>query len=162
MSETTIAIGIWDGVEELDFVGPYEVLTAWSGYANGDGIRVLTVAERAGEIRCAHGLRVVPDATWDDVGDVDVVLLPGGNTRGLVGDERVLDHVREQAKRGALMTSVCTGLARSCDTIASSSFLNAVAVSASRRARCVRTTSARRARDSATANGNAMARKAPR
>ena len=30
MSETTIAIGIWDGVEELDFVGPYEVLTAWA------------------------------------------------------------------------------------------------------------------------------------
>jgi len=113
MSETTIAIGIWDGVEELDFVGPYEVLTAWSGYANGDGngdgIRVLTVAEKGDEIRCAHGLRVVPDATWDDVGEVDVVLLPGGNTGGLVGDERVLERVREQAKRGALMTSVCTG-----------------------------------------------------
>jgi putative intracellular protease/amidase len=25
-----IAIALWDGVEELDFAGPYEVLTAWS------------------------------------------------------------------------------------------------------------------------------------
>ena len=109
MSETTIAIGIWDGVEELDFVGPYEVLTAWSGYRNGDGVRVLTVAEKANTVRCAHGLKVVPDATWDDVGHIDVVLLPGGNTRGLVGDERVLARVRDYAGRGTLMTSVCTG-----------------------------------------------------
>jgi transcriptional regulator GlxA family with amidase domain len=110
MSETTIAIGIWDGVEELDFVGPYEVLTAWSGYTSGNGgVRVLTVAETADVIRCAHGLQVVPDATWDRVGDVDVVLLPGGNTRGLVGDERMLARVRDYAGRGTLMTSVCTG-----------------------------------------------------
>ena len=30
MEEFTIAIALWDGVEELDFAGPYEVLTAWS------------------------------------------------------------------------------------------------------------------------------------
>src|SRR5215470_6391950 len=30
MSDFTIGIGIWDGVEELDFAGPYEVLTAWA------------------------------------------------------------------------------------------------------------------------------------
>jgi putative intracellular protease/amidase len=33
-----IAIAIWDGVEELDFAGPYEVLTSW-------GAEVKTVAE---------------------------------------------------------------------------------------------------------------------
>ena len=30
MSETTVAIAVWDGVEELDVVGPYEVLSAWA------------------------------------------------------------------------------------------------------------------------------------
>jgi hypothetical protein len=29
MEEFAIAIALWDGVEELDFAGPYEV-TAWS------------------------------------------------------------------------------------------------------------------------------------
>jgi len=68
MSETTtVAVAIWDGVEELDVVGPYEVLSAWAAHANGHrSISVHTVAERSGEVRCAHGLRLLPDRTWPD------------------------------------------------------------------------------------------------
>ncbi len=109
MSETTIAVAIWDGVEELDVVGPYEVLTAWGAHANGRSIRVDTVAERADEVRCAHGLRLLPDRTWDDVGELDVLVLPGGNARPQAEDERVLDRVRELGENGTLLTSVCTG-----------------------------------------------------
>jgi transcriptional regulator GlxA family with amidase domain len=112
MTETTstkIAIGIWNGVEELDFVGPYEVLTAWANAANGRNVRVLTVAEEADVVRCAHGLQVVPDTTWTDVGDIDVVLLPGGGTRPQAEDERVLQRLRKLAEEDTLMTSVCTG-----------------------------------------------------
>jgi len=105
----TIAIGIWEGVEELDFVGPYEVLTAWASSANGQDVRVRTVAEEAELVRCAHGLRVLPDATWTDVGEIDVILLPGGHTRPQAADDRVLDRLRKLADNGTLMTSVCTG-----------------------------------------------------
>ena len=93
MSET-VAIALWDGVEELDVVGPYEVLTAWAGSANGRSIRVHTVAERADEIRCAHGLGLLPDRTWDNIGELDVLVLPGGNARPQTQDERVLARVR--------------------------------------------------------------------
>ena len=109
MNETTIAVAIWDGVEELDVVGPYEVLTAWGTHANGRSIRVHTVAERADEVRCAHGLRLLPDRTWSDVGEIDVLVLPGGNARPQAEDERVLDRVRGLGENGTLMTSVCTG-----------------------------------------------------
>jgi len=112
MAETTstkIAIGIWNGVEELDFVGPYEVLTAWANAANGCNVRVLTVAEEADVVRCAHGLQVVPDTTWRDVGDIDVVILPGGGTRPQAKDERVVQRLRKLAEGNTLMTSVCTG-----------------------------------------------------
>ncbi len=105
----TIAVAIWDGVEELDVVGPYEVLTAWGAQANGRSIHVHTVAERADEVRCAHGLRLLPDRTWDDVGEIDVLVLPGGNARPQAEDERVLGRVRELGENGTLMTSVCTG-----------------------------------------------------
>ena len=109
MNETTIAVAIWDGVEELDVVGPYEVLTAWGTHANGRSIRVHTVAERDDEIRCAHGLRLLPDRTWDDVGEIDVLVLPGGNARPQAEDERVLARVRGLGGNGTLLTSVCTG-----------------------------------------------------
>ena len=105
----TIAVAIWDGVEELDVVGPYEVLASWGAQSNGSAVHVYTVAERADEVRCAHGLRLLPDRTWSDVGEIDVLVLPGGNARPQAEDERVLDRVRGLGENGTLMTSVCTG-----------------------------------------------------
>jgi transcriptional regulator GlxA family with amidase domain len=109
MSETTIAVAIWDGVEELDVVGPYEVLTAWAHSANGRNVQVLTVAEQSDEVRCAHGLRLLPDTTWPEIAGIDVLVLPGGNAGPQAADERVLDRVRALNDKGTLMTSVCTG-----------------------------------------------------
>ncbi len=105
----TIAVAVWDGVEELDVAGPYEVLAAWGAQANGKAVHVYTVAERGDEVRCAHGLRLLPDRTWSDVGEIDVLVLPGGNARPQAEDERVLDRVRGLGENGTLMTSVCTG-----------------------------------------------------
>jgi transcriptional regulator GlxA family with amidase domain len=108
VSAQTIAVVVWDGVEELDLAGPYEVLTAWAAAA-GRGDRVLTVADRPGELRCAHGLRLLPDTTWADLDAVDVLVLPGGNSSVQLADERFLARLRSLADGGTLMTSVCTG-----------------------------------------------------
>jgi transcriptional regulator GlxA family with amidase domain len=109
VSETTVAVAIWNGVEELDVVGPYEVLTAWGTHSNGNAVHVHTVAERGDEVRCAHGLRLLPDRTWSDIGEIDVLVLPGGHAGSQVEDETMLARVRELGSNGALLTSVCTG-----------------------------------------------------
>jgi transcriptional regulator GlxA family with amidase domain len=108
MAEKKIAIAVWDGVEELDFAGPYEVLTAWAR-ASDDEVSVVTVAEADGPVRCAHGLTVIPDVAWPEVDGLDVLVLPGGNSGPLLVDERFLERVRGLARSGTLMTSVCTG-----------------------------------------------------
>ena len=109
MSDYRIGIGIWDGVEELDFAGPYEVLTAWARQNDERSITVETIADGREPVTCAHGLRVVPDTTWDDGERFDLFLLPGGDTRPLQADEGFLERMRGLAASGALMTSVCTG-----------------------------------------------------
>jgi len=68
----TVAIGVWDGVEELDFAGPYEVLAAWARFSDRD-VDVVIVADGADPVKCAHGLRVVPDRTWDELDEAAVV-----------------------------------------------------------------------------------------
>jgi transcriptional regulator GlxA family with amidase domain len=108
MDEFTIAIALWDGVEELDFAGPYEVLTAWARMSERP-ISVRTVASAAETVRCSHGLKVVPDSTWADVDKPDLLVLPGGDTRPLQADESFLERIRTLAGSGTLMTSVCTG-----------------------------------------------------
>jgi transcriptional regulator GlxA family with amidase domain len=105
-----IAIVLFDGAEELDWAGPWEVLGAWSQEWPEDGVEVYTVADSLGPVTCAKGLRVLPDFTWDSAPASDVVVWPGGQgTRSMLGDERVRERVRGLAASGALMTSVCTG-----------------------------------------------------
>lgn len=112
-----IAIFLFDGAEELDWAGPWEVLSAWAAYWPDDGVEVLTVARSRGPITAAKGLRVLPDATWDSIGDIDVLVYPGGRgTRDHLGDEEIAAWLRGLADRGTLMTSVCTGALVFADT----------------------------------------------
>lgn len=108
VSEYRIAIAIWDGVEELDFAGPFEVLTSWSRMSERE-ISVRLVAESTEPVTCSHGLRVLPDVAWADVGALDLLVLPGGGTVPLLEDDDVLRRMRELKDAGTLMTSVCTG-----------------------------------------------------
>jgi transcriptional regulator GlxA family with amidase domain len=105
-----IAIALFDGAEELDWAGPWEVLASWALHWPDDGVEVVTVAETTDPVRCAKGLRVLADLTWDQLGAVDVLVYPGGiGTRAQLGDERIRERMRSRAAAGTLMTSVCTG-----------------------------------------------------
>jgi transcriptional regulator GlxA family with amidase domain len=107
---TTIAVALFDGAEELDFAGPWEVLAAWATQWPDDGVQVFTVASDDGPVTCAKGLRVVPDHTWDTVPAIDVLVYPGGvGTRRDLADPAVLERLRALREAGTLMTSVCTG-----------------------------------------------------
>ena len=106
-----IAIALFEDAEELDFAGPWEVLSYWAREVAQADVEVFTVAESLAAIRAAKGLRVLPDRTWDDAGQIDVLIVPGGiGTRRLLGaDEPLLGRLRALAGAGTLMTSVCTG-----------------------------------------------------
>ena len=106
----TIGVALFDGAEELDWAGPWEVLAAWAEQWPGDGVRVFTLARSDGVVTCAKGLRVLPDETWETAPPLDVLVYPGGRgTRAELKDEAVLEWVRGLAGQGAVVASVCTG-----------------------------------------------------
>ena len=107
---TTIGIFVFPGVEELDFVGPWEVLRAWERVWPDDGQHVVLLAREEGPITCVLGLRVVPELTWHTAPPLDLLVYPGGQGMvGHLGDDAVRGWVRGLAARGTVMTSVCTG-----------------------------------------------------
>lgn len=107
---TTIAIFLFDGAEELDWAGPWEVLAAWAQQHPDDDVEVFTIAREEGVITCGKGLRVLPDHTWETAPPAQVLIYPGGiGTRAQLDDEEILGWVRRTADGGALMASVCTG-----------------------------------------------------
>ncbi len=107
---TRIGIFVFEGAEELDFAGPYEVLAAWAQQWPGDEVEVFTLAQEAGAVTCAKGLRVIPQHSWETTPAIDVLVYPGGEgNRRHLGDERIRDWLQGLAGGGTLMTSVCTG-----------------------------------------------------
>jgi transcriptional regulator GlxA family with amidase domain len=107
---TQIGIALFDGAEELDWAGPWEVLAAWSQQWPDDEVEVFTLARAHELVTCAKGLKVLPDHSWASAPPLDVLVYPGGRgTRRELRDEAVLAWLRDTQRRGTLMTSVCTG-----------------------------------------------------
>src|SRR5256885_1333473 len=105
-----IAVAVFEGAEELDFAGPWEGLAAWR-FLYPAAVEVVMVGETiASPVTCAKGMRVLPETSWDELGEVDVLVYPGGRgTRAQLGDETIRTRLRDVKQRGTLMTSVCTG-----------------------------------------------------
>jgi transcriptional regulator GlxA family with amidase domain len=105
-----IGILLFDGVEELDAVGPWEVLAAWTRSFADDGFDVSCLSRSGGPVAAAKGLEISAHHSFDDAPAYDVLLHPGGQgTRPLMRDEEHLAWVRKQRAQVPLMTSVCTG-----------------------------------------------------
>jgi transcriptional regulator GlxA family with amidase domain len=105
-----IGIFLFPEVEELDAIGPWEVLSFWTRNFPDDGWRVFTFSEAGGEVECAKGLTVRAHHGEADRPALDILIYPGGQgTRRQLHDEARLDWVRRRRDDGTLMTSVCTG-----------------------------------------------------
>lgn len=105
-----IGILLFDGVEELDAVGPWEVLAAWTTFFPDDGFAVSCLSRSGDPVTAAKGLVIAAHHSLGDAPTLDVLLHPGGQgTRPLMRDDEHLDWVRQQRGEVPLMTSVCTG-----------------------------------------------------
>ncbi|KQP57652.1 DJ-1/PfpI family protein [Agreia sp. Leaf283] len=105
-----IGILLFDDVEELDAVGPWEVLSWWTRTNPEDGYDVLMMADSLDPVTCAKGMRILPDVRVDAAPPLEVLIYPGGRgTRRHLVDEARIEWVRAQRAAVPLMTSVCTG-----------------------------------------------------
>ena len=105
-----IGIVLFEGVEELDAVGPWEVLSVWTRSFPDDGFDVVTLTGSGGLVRCAKGMEIKAQHSYADAPPLEVLVYPGGQgTRSQLTDEVQLDWVRRQRAEVPLLTSVCTG-----------------------------------------------------
>jgi transcriptional regulator GlxA family with amidase domain len=108
MAGNTFGLVLFPEVEELDFVGPWEVLTV-SAMASGED-RAVLIAERPEPVRCNKGMRVMPDHTFADAPPLDVVLVPGGmGTRTEMSNPVLIEWLKQIGPKCKWVTSVCTG-----------------------------------------------------
>src|SRR5688500_6732996 len=89
-----IEIVVFQGFDEMDAVGPYELLrNAQTGVV--DLAVVLVGSDCAGEVTGSHGMRVAVDGGLS--GEADIVIVPGGGW-----NDRAPQGARAEAERGEL------------------------------------------------------------
>ncbi len=105
-----IGIVLFPDTEELDAVGPWEVLASWTRTFPQDGYQVSCLSRDGGPVRCAKGLTIQAHHSFADAPPLDVLIHPGGQgTRPQLADAAHLDWVRGQRAAVPLLASVCTG-----------------------------------------------------
>jgi len=111
---------MFDGVELLDFAGPYEVFTtanrmqrrmaAEQGQSDpGPPFELHTASPSGLPVEARAGLRLLPDHGLADAPEVDWLLVPGGVVERLLCDTAVLGVLANRGEKANCVASVCTG-----------------------------------------------------
>jgi putative intracellular protease/amidase len=107
--ERNLAILLFDGVQIIDYTGPYETF----GHAfkkDGGAIHIYTVAEKAGPIKTAMGMSVNPTYSFENAPQPDILVLPGGGgVWKQLESPGVIKWVQEKANKAEVVLSVCNG-----------------------------------------------------
>lgn len=105
-----IGVLLFEGAEELDFVGPWEVLAM--GASLFGGRQVVALGQSLAPITCAKRLRVLPDLELAAAPELEVLLVPGGRgVRRELHNRELLEAIQRAAEPCRFVTSVCTGAA---------------------------------------------------
>jgi putative intracellular protease/amidase len=108
MRTRNLAIFIFEGVQIIDYTGPFEVLgQAYDG--SKPLFNIYTVAEKAGPITTAMGMTVVPKYSFADMPKTDVLVLPGGGVRPHLENAKVIKWVQDTSANADYVMSVCNG-----------------------------------------------------
>ena len=108
-----VAFIIGRGAETIDVVGPWTVLQAALNFSPGASMedmqlfQLYTVSESTKPVHLTGGMQVIPDYTYADAPEPNVVVVPGTTT-----SPEMLDWIRKMTKRSDVVMSVCVGAYR--------------------------------------------------
>ena len=104
-----IGILVFPQVEELDFIGPFEVLS----YINKvipDSTKIWLISNEDEMVTGFNGLKFSCDYSLANCPHLDVLVVPGGQGRKqAMQDEKILNFINTRYKDLKFLVSVCTG-----------------------------------------------------
>ena len=105
MSATfNVVFALYPRVTQLDFTGPYEVLTRLPG------ARCVLASVAGGDLEVDSVMRFAGLQRLDRVDECDLLCVPGGfGTVAAVEDQAYLSAIRRLGEKARYITSVCTG-----------------------------------------------------
>lgn len=115
MTGFNVGFVIFPGITQLDFTGPFEVLSrlatppSLSEPSSLSDAAVHVIARSMAPVPSDRGLAILPTATFDAAPPLDLLCVPGGaGVADALADAGTIDFIRGQAD-ARYVTAVCTG-----------------------------------------------------
>lgn len=100
---------IYNDVQPIDFIGPWEVLSIWKKELKAP-IQLYLIAEHEGSIICQSQLTLTAHMAYQDAPNLDYLFVPGGQGRlSEVNNPKTITFIEQQAQCCKKILSVCTG-----------------------------------------------------
>lgn len=116
MPDFNVGFVIFPGITQLDFTGPFEVLSRLgtppaiavaSRFAQS---KMHVVAKTMQAVTSDRGLVIVPSCAFEDCPPLDLICVTGGSgVADALADAETIDFIRRQGQGARFATSVCTG-----------------------------------------------------
>lgn len=101
----TLGLVLYPRFELLDAYGPAEIFGNLPGR-----VKLVTVAQQAGPVKSAQGIKGDADYSFDDCPELDLILVPGGfGSLSELKNPAMLDFLRARGEKAEIVMSVCTG-----------------------------------------------------
>ncbi len=103
---STIGILVYDGVNDLDVIGPRYIL------GQAMGVKTKLIAIQPGNITTVMGVEIVPNTIIDSVSQLDILIIPGGfkGTVEAAYNAKLHSWIRSVDKQTKYTGAVCTGV----------------------------------------------------
>jgi putative intracellular protease/amidase len=101
-SPPAVAILLFNGVEIIDYAGPWEVF-------GSAGFQVHTVAEKIEPLTLVFGQKLIADYSFENSPKADILLVPGGGVSRAMDNPALIRWIQASAKDARHVMSVCTG-----------------------------------------------------
>jgi cyclohexyl-isocyanide hydratase len=116
MADFNVGFVIFPGITQLDFTGPFEVLSrlgtppSISTPSKFPQSQTHVIAKTLAPVASDRGLSILPTRTFKTAPLLDVICVPGGaGIVDAIADDETVDFIREQGRQALYVTSVCVG-----------------------------------------------------
>ena len=102
----TIGILVYDGVNDLDMMGPRYI------FGQAMGVKTKLIALKPGNIKTVMGIEIVPTTIIDSISALDVLVIPGGFTGTIeaVYNKNLHEWIKKIDKTTKYTSAVCSGV----------------------------------------------------
>lgn len=106
----TFGIVIYENVQPMDVIGPWEVLSFWKNILHAP-ITLYLISENGSYVHCANNIVLKAHLDFTNAPQLDYLIVPGGEGRRVqVNNEKYLSFIKNQAKTAKYIISICTGM----------------------------------------------------